>query len=100
MVKPDSYQHYLDNYLADVAAAAVQFEDVLKEQTKALQQIIEQQKDQSEQAEVDSVETGSARGGPAGAGSVETGTAGAGVVGGSLGEVQIRRKAGQPSIFD
>ena len=35
MVKPDSYQHYLDNYLADVAAAAVQFEDVLKEQTKA-----------------------------------------------------------------
>ena len=44
MVKPDNYQQLLDDYLAEVAAAAVQFEDVLKQQTAALQQLIDEEK--------------------------------------------------------
>lgn len=44
-MKPNSYQQFLDNYLAEVAAAAVQFEYVLKEQTKALQKLIEEQRE-------------------------------------------------------
>ncbi|WP_426718711.1 hypothetical protein [Corynebacterium auriscanis] len=50
MVKTDSYQQFLDDYLAEVAAAAAQFEDVLKEQTKALQRLIDEQRHDGDHA--------------------------------------------------
>ena len=50
MVKTNSYQQFLDDYLAEVAAAAVQFEDVLKEQTKALQRLIDEQRHDGDRA--------------------------------------------------
>ena len=43
-MKNNGYQQFLDNYLAEVAAAAVQFEGVLKEQTKALQKLVDEQR--------------------------------------------------------
>lgn len=51
MVKPDNYQQLLDDYLAEVAAAAVQFEDVLKQQTAALQQLIDEEKGRQPQSQ-------------------------------------------------
>ncbi|OFT88716.1 hypothetical protein [Corynebacterium sp. HMSC28B08] len=50
MVKTNSYQQFLDDYLAEVAAAAVQFEDVLKEQTKALQRLNDEQRHDGDRA--------------------------------------------------
>lgn len=49
-MKTNSYQQFLDDYLAEVAAAAVQFEDVLKEQTKALQRLIDEQRHDGDHA--------------------------------------------------
>ena len=49
-MKTNSYQQFLDDYLAEVAAAAVQFEDVLKEQTKALQRLIDEQRHDGDRA--------------------------------------------------
>ncbi|WP_426727957.1 hypothetical protein [Corynebacterium auriscanis] len=50
MVKTNNYQQFLDDYLAEVAAAAVQFEDVLKEQTKALQRLNDEQRHDGDRA--------------------------------------------------
>lgn len=49
-MKTNSYQQFLDDYLAEVAAAAVQFEDVLKEQTKALQRLNDEQRHDGDRA--------------------------------------------------
>lgn len=49
-MKTNNYQQFLDDYLAEVAAAAVQFEDVLKEQTKALQRLNDEQRHDGDRA--------------------------------------------------
>ena len=99
-MKPNSYQQFLDNYLAEVAAAAVQFEDVLKEQTKALQKLIEEQRDardvEGEGSETDGKDRYWELSDP---------TAGDGAVRVQSGAVEPNAKTGRPraqapSIFD